>query len=42
LILAQLGHLPDIQEVLRCNEWILTVTQIDGRRIDKVNAHRAY
>ena len=38
LILAQLGHLPHIQESMVCDKWIFTVTQIDGRRIDKVNA----
>jgi putative hemolysin len=40
LILAQLGHLPHIQEAMGCDEWIFTVTEMDGRRIDKVNAHR--
>jgi putative hemolysin len=42
LILAQLGHLPHIQEAVLCDEWIFTVTHIDGRRIDKVNAHRPH
>ena len=42
LILAQLGHLPHIQEAMRCDEWIFTVTEMDGRRIDKVNAHRQH
>jgi putative hemolysin len=42
LILAQLGHLPHIQERIRCDEWLFTVTQMEGRRIDKVNAHRAH
>jgi len=34
-----LGHLPHIQEAIRCDAWVFTVTQIDGRRFDKVNAH---
>ena len=42
LILAQLGHLPHIQERIRCDEWLFTVTQMEGRRIDKVNAHRSH
>jgi putative hemolysin len=42
LILAQLGHLPHIQEAVHCDEWVFTVTHIDGRRIDKVNAHRQH
>jgi putative hemolysin len=42
LILAQLGHLPHIQERIQCDEWVFTVTQMEGRRIDKVNAHRAH
>ena len=40
LILAQLGHLPHIQESMTCEEWVFTVTHMDGRRIDKVKAHR--
>ena len=39
LILAQLGHLPHIHESMTCEEWVFTVTHMDGRRIDKVNAH---
>ncbi len=39
LILAQLGHLPQIHESMNCEEWVFTVTHMDGRRIDKVNAH---
>ena len=38
-ILAQLGHLPHIHESMTCEEWVFTVTHMDGRRIDKVNAH---
>ena len=38
LILAQLGHLPHIHEAVTCEEWVFTVTQMDGRRIDKVSA----
>ena len=40
LILAQLGHLPHIHESMTCEEWVFTVTDMDGRRIDKVKAHR--
>ncbi len=42
LILAQLGHLPHIQEAVHCDEWVFTVTEMDGRRIDKVNANRQH
>jgi putative hemolysin len=39
LILAELGHLPQIHESMLSNGWEFTVTEIDGRRIDKVIAH---
>ena len=42
LILAQLGHLPHIHESMTCEEWVFTVTDMEGRRIDKVKAHRAH
>ncbi len=42
LILAQLGHLPHIHESMTCEEWVFTVTDMEGRRIDKVKAHRTH
>ena len=42
LILAQLGHLPHIHEFMTCEEWVFTVTDMEGRRIDKVKAHRTH
>jgi putative hemolysin len=41
LILAQLGHLPQVHETASCGEWVFEVLVIEGRRIDKVNAMQA-
>ncbi|WP_350296235.1 hemolysin family protein [Limnohabitans sp. Rim8] len=38
LILAQLGHLPQVHETVSCAGWVFEVLVIEGRRIDKVNA----
>jgi CBS domain containing-hemolysin-like protein len=35
-ILAELGHLPEVGEQLEVFGWTLTISQLDGRRIDRV------
>ena len=40
LILALAGHLPAVGERIDCEGWRFEVVDLDGRRIDKVLAHR--
>ncbi len=40
-ILQQLGHVPAVGEVARCDGHTLTVTQLDGRRIARVRVAAA-
>jgi putative hemolysin len=42
LILAQLGHLPQVHEKVSCGGWVFEVLVIEGRRIDKVNAMQTH
>ncbi|MCX7265876.1 MAG: HlyC/CorC family transporter [Betaproteobacteria bacterium] len=37
-ILAELGYLPEVGDILISNEWQFEVLELEGRRIDKVNA----
>jgi putative hemolysin len=39
-ILAHLGHLPQVGELVTAHGWRFEVVDIDGRRIDKVLATR--
>ncbi len=41
LLMAVCGHLPMTGEVIDCAQWRFEVTQLEGRRIDKVLARRA-
>jgi putative hemolysin len=41
LLLAVSGHLPGVGERIECGDWTFEVVDLDGRRIDKVLAHRA-
>ena len=40
LILALIGHLPQVGEHVVCAGWQFQVSALEGRRIDKVLAHR--
>ncbi len=42
LVMAIAGHLPQVAERVECSGWMLEVVDLDGRRIDKVLATRAY
>ena len=42
LVMAIAGHLPQVAERVECADWMLEVVDLDGRRIDKVLATRAY
>ena len=42
LVMAIAGHLPQVAERFECAGWMLEVVDLDGRRIDKVLATRAY
>jgi putative hemolysin len=41
LLLAVAGHFPDAGDEIACAGWIFTVSEMEGRRIDKVVAHIA-
>jgi putative hemolysin len=40
LILAVIGHLPQVGERISCGGWHFEVSALEGRRIDKVSARR--
>ncbi|HYF41129.1 MAG TPA: hemolysin family protein [Ramlibacter sp.] len=41
LLMAVSGHLPAVGERIDCADWCFEVVDLDGKRIDKVLAHRA-
>ncbi|MBM2294439.1 HlyC/CorC family transporter [Sulfitobacter pseudonitzschiae] len=41
LVLEEIGHLPDVGQVLKFQGWTIEVVDLDGRRIDKLLVSRA-
>jgi len=40
-ILDEIGHIPEVGEVLSYEDWTFEIVDMDGRRIDKVLATHA-
>ncbi len=41
LVYSLLGHVPEAGETVTCNDWLLTVLSVDGRRIDQVRVEQS-